>query len=56
MSTASFESRIVAAALCAPTCNEAEPDRSIPVRWFTPHSGHIVNGLSGANGLGPGSI
>ncbi len=27
----------------------------IPVTWFTPYSGHMVNTLSGTNGLGPGS-
>ena len=27
----------------------------IPITWFTPYSGHIVNSVSGVNGLGPGS-
>ena len=27
----------------------------IPVTWFTPYSGDIVNTFSGAKGLGPGS-
>jgi GMP synthase-like glutamine amidotransferase len=27
----------------------------IPITWFTSHSGHMVNTVSGAKGLGPGS-